>query len=533
MPVVPDLSVVVPAGDAGGRLGAVLHALRGQTLDGIEVLVVADSTSGTELADVAEAVTADARVRLIVADRSPRGAGLAAACGRRVAFIRDEVPPPDAFAALVDALDRAGADVAVRGRAGEGPPAPVRTATLAREPALVTRRTCGLVVFDTAWLRATDEGSRGPLAAGLGLLAAARRVAVVPGLDHRCPAGRTPLSEYLRDERECAKLVGDLGAPALARAYGGHVREHEAFLRIARFAEAGADDDDVRSALRALLDVLPEGEVGGDPLRALVIGLVARRRTAAARPLAHWLLDEVSDPAAQVRDWAQSLATMEESELLWPEARVELAPAVIAALRAHVPIDAAGSWRALVDEARRVLPDDALVLVPEAATHPALAARALSARALVDGCVQRVARAGRMVVVEGRSAVGGDRAVPVLHGAGGEVSAASVDWVPERVGGWHWSASYPLRSLPLERTLTPALSVALEGFAVAIDGEGEMPRTRRRDPLMCDRVDGATALRRRRHWLVRAARDAAAVIRMRAASVRGAIADLRDRVLVR
>ncbi|MGW9112798.1 glycosyltransferase [Microbacterium sp. NPDC055683] len=503
-----------------------------QRVDEAEIIVVVDAASEASLEHVARAAAADGRVRLVRAgERSLRSSAIDAARGAFIAFHDSDDVPAGAYQALVESLIRTGSDVALFG--GE-----TRSGTSVRaDPTLIARRGCGLAVFDTSFLRAAPRPPReeDDLPGTTRVLLAADRIDVVGG-QHRCRARRLALVDYLVAERACATLVGDRRAPALALAYGGFVREHEAFARVAHFAEDGVDDDDVRAALRALLDVLPAGPAHADPLRALVIDLVARGRTAAARPLARWLRGGADDPAAQVRDWVWALTSMADAELLWPHVRVALVPAVAAALRAGVPVDDARGWRALVEEARRVLAPDALVLVPEASTHPALAARALAARALVAGRVRRVVRNGRVVEVEGRSAVGGDRAMPILHAGAGadDVAAAAVDWVPAPDGGWRWTARYPLRSLPLERMLAPALSVSLEGFAVAVDGaDGELPPVRNRDALLCDRVAGAVVLRRRSHWLLRAVHRRIDAARTRAASARRVITDQWDRLLVR
>ncbi len=112
------LSVVVPVFDSGPRLHRCLESLAGQTLDGLEVVLV-DDGSRDGSADVARAF-ADKHDRARLVSQSHRGvgpardAGVRVASGEYLAFCdSDDEVPPGAYERLVAALRQSGSDLAV------------------------------------------------------------------------------------------------------------------------------------------------------------------------------------------------------------------------------------------------------------------------------------------------------------------------------------------------------------------------------------------------------------------------------------
>ncbi|MEV4419834.1 glycosyltransferase [Patulibacter sp. NPDC049589] len=114
----PVVSVVVPTRDRAVRLGRLLEALRGQTLDpaSFEVIVCDDASAGPEPGRVLDAVAAEGVLDLRVL-RHDVPAGPAVARNRAwrtaraplVAFVDDDcVPSPRWLEALLDAWDAAG-----------------------------------------------------------------------------------------------------------------------------------------------------------------------------------------------------------------------------------------------------------------------------------------------------------------------------------------------------------------------------------------------------------------------------------------
>lgn len=104
------VSIIVPAYQAGGNIGACLQALRAQTFTEIEILCVDDgSTDATGPLLHAEAAL-DARVRVLqqanAGVSAARNAGIEQTRGEYIAFVdADDVLPPQAVARLWEAVD--------------------------------------------------------------------------------------------------------------------------------------------------------------------------------------------------------------------------------------------------------------------------------------------------------------------------------------------------------------------------------------------------------------------------------------------
>jgi heptose III glucuronosyltransferase len=115
----PTLSVVVPAFNAAGHLGACLASVFAGGRDDIEVIVVDDGSTDASMAVLEPLCRADPRVRVVQhpgrANRgvsASRNLGLHAATGRWVWFVdADDLLEPGAIARVVEAALQTDADV--------------------------------------------------------------------------------------------------------------------------------------------------------------------------------------------------------------------------------------------------------------------------------------------------------------------------------------------------------------------------------------------------------------------------------------
>lgn len=112
---VPRLSVVVPFYNNADQLGDCLNSIAEQTMTDLAVIMVDDgSTDGS--ADIAAAqAAADSRFTLVRVPNdgpgSARNHGVAAAAGELLAFVdADDLLPADAYATMVEVLDRGTSD---------------------------------------------------------------------------------------------------------------------------------------------------------------------------------------------------------------------------------------------------------------------------------------------------------------------------------------------------------------------------------------------------------------------------------------
>jgi CDP-glycerol glycerophosphotransferase len=113
----PRISVVIPIYNVEPYLAACLDSVARQTESDLEVILVDDGSTDASGA-IADAYAAgDARFRVV---RRPNGGlsaarntGVEHATGELLAFVdSDDLLPPDAYALLLDALDRSGSDFA-------------------------------------------------------------------------------------------------------------------------------------------------------------------------------------------------------------------------------------------------------------------------------------------------------------------------------------------------------------------------------------------------------------------------------------
>jgi CDP-glycerol glycerophosphotransferase len=111
------VSVVVPVYNVAAYLGPCLESLAGQTMGDLEVVMVDDGSTDESVEIAKRFVARDARFRLVRQANAGLGAarntGIEHATGEFIAFAdSDDLLPPDAYEALLGALDASGSDFA-------------------------------------------------------------------------------------------------------------------------------------------------------------------------------------------------------------------------------------------------------------------------------------------------------------------------------------------------------------------------------------------------------------------------------------
>lgn len=113
----PLVSIVVPVFNAAGVIAQAIASVQAQTCDDWELLLVDDgeTDSGNQAAIMAEFAAADVRIHLLATAGGTgagpaRNVGLAAACGRYIAFLdADDMWDPQKLRLQLDAMRGAGA----------------------------------------------------------------------------------------------------------------------------------------------------------------------------------------------------------------------------------------------------------------------------------------------------------------------------------------------------------------------------------------------------------------------------------------
>jgi CDP-glycerol glycerophosphotransferase len=115
--MVPRVSVVVPIHNVAAYLEACLDSLAQQTMSDLEIIMVDDGSTDESPAIAQRFVARDERFRLMRQANAGQGAarntGTGQSGGEFLAFVDgDDVLPPNAYEALLGALDRTSSDFA-------------------------------------------------------------------------------------------------------------------------------------------------------------------------------------------------------------------------------------------------------------------------------------------------------------------------------------------------------------------------------------------------------------------------------------
>lgn len=116
----PLVSIIMPAYNAGARIGKAMEQVLSQSFSDLELIVVNDGSKDDTEAVASACAAKDPRVRVVtVRNGGPaaaRNTGMASAAGKYLTFIDDDDESmPAAFGALAEEADRAGAELVLTG----------------------------------------------------------------------------------------------------------------------------------------------------------------------------------------------------------------------------------------------------------------------------------------------------------------------------------------------------------------------------------------------------------------------------------
>ncbi|MGI6879169.1 glycosyltransferase family 2 protein [Microbacterium sp. gxy059] len=545
----PLLSVVMPTHNVGPWVRETLQSVLSQSLADLEVLVVDDHSEDDTLDVVERAAEGDPRVRVLNATSrgggSARNEGVAHARGRFLVFADgDDLIPDGAYSALVESLRASGSDIAIGdylkfspvdtwrptdSMAAYGTPA--TGTSLADAPTLLYSRPCWNKVFRRDWwvrhdLRFPDVPRSNDIVPMMRAYLAATTIDVIPDVVYlyRARPGAGSMTaqassavsvlSYLDQETTCARLVMEQGSTSIERAYARLIYDRDGYLHVARYLSrrTGPTEDDaaVAEAVCTLLETIPAAPGGLPTAKRLTLQLVAEGEFEAARAMTAGNDDPKRVVPDHLAGWARALELIEERALRRAGDSKALLLPIIASLLAPGGGEDPEAWRRASEAGEQLCGSRAVVLVPETRIPVNRLEDALRARDAADGVVTGISGGRTGLVVTGTSTLGSGDILPVLHDAeangGAPIEPAELSWRRTEDGRNEWRALYPVRALPLQRPLAPALLLAEGAEAVSARCGAELPEYDALDPLLYDSFGEALMVRRRRHWLPRAAR---------------------------
>lgn len=552
-----SLSVVMPTHNVGPWIRETLESVLQQDVEGLEVIVVDDHSTDETCSIVDTFVGRDARVRLVRATSrgggSARNIGADHARGKYIAFCDgDDIVPDGAYAALVRSLERSGSDLAIgdylkfRPSDTWRPTAGMKAYGQAREgisiedePTLLYSRPCWNKVFardfwESRGLRYPDVPRSNDVVPMVKAYLLARHLDVIEDVVYvyrERPGGSSMTAKadssasilsYLGQERICAQLVTGTHSSKLAAVYSALIYDRDGYVHVARFVAAwqggGGRDSEIVDAVRALLDDAPPPPENVSAWKVAVMQLVAAGEIAAARTVVRALSEAGAQDGSRVGDWPELFSALRRHGI----SLGDVGPSELTA--AQLLIAEAGTtdprvWAERRDAILRVLGPRSMMLVPEASVAMDSLQAVFELRSRAAAAVTAISGGESILVLEGRSAVGGDQMRPVLHdGERGQdlpVVPDRISWEHDGDQGWRWTARFPVASLPLHRPLAPALTTPDGALVASMESHADLPPYSARDAFLYDRFGSVLMVRRRRHWLPRAARRAAIVARAR------------------
>lgn len=559
------LSVVVPTHNVAPWIAETLASLRAQDVEGMEIIVVDDhSTDGTK--QILRAVERD-EPRLKVIDSvtygggSARNIGVDHARGKYLIFCDgDDLVPPGAYCALVQSLEESGSDIAFgdylkfsptdtwRPTASmSGFQQRARGVPITERATLIYSRPCWNKAFSRGFwesrkIRFPDVPRSNDIVPMTKAYLLARKVDVIddvvylyrerPGTSSMTSRASSAVStvSYFTQEAECAQLIIGTHSPSVDRVYAALVYDRDGYVHLTKYLktwEAPSDaDSDVVESIRRVTRMVKVAGSWLDPLKRLTFALVADGEIGAAAALTAVLTNKANEHGRAVprtRQLVTLLDALTAKEYAMTEsARRELAERVLLELAASAEDDADSSdWSDAAARATDFFAFDVVRAVPEFyslrnGVRPSSESVRMT-RSSVSGRVTAL-RGGKQLVLEGTSLEGAEQVVPVLFEPLAEdhliVRPVNVDW-REDGAVFHWRAQYTIDSLPLHRSVVPAMQRRAAGL-VSITFDSELPEYEAQDAFLYRTVGSTVVIDRRRHWVLRAGRRGLIIARDRA-----------------
>ncbi|WP_194383531.1 glycosyltransferase family 2 protein [Microbacterium luteum] len=549
------LSVVIPTHDVGAWIAETLVSVLAQDVADMEVVVVDDASTDDTAAIVSRFAESDDRVRLIHAEQrgggSARNRGVAEASGRYLVFCDgDDLVPLGAYRAMVESLERTDSDIAFgdflkfsptdtwRPTASMSAYArPAQGIRLVDEPTLILARPCWNKVFrrdfwTSSEITFPDVPRSNDIVPMVTAYARAEKVDILsdvvylyrerPGatsMTARADSADSVLS-YLTQERECARVIADLGDDALTAAYRRLIWDRDGFVHVAKFAASptrGAREAEIAAMLSDLLDLVGPAPSGIAPFKVLALTLAARSQWVAAKVAAGW---EQRYDTPDLHELAELLdALSSRGERLAPEDRISWLS--VRALQSWMPdrTDESG-WAAAAAALAAHCGDGILARVAEIGSADLDPAEVVPARRTAAALVTEL-RGGMTLRITGQSDLGAEDCVPVLWPVDGltdvieptsvrwqSVEADAADAAGDSASAHRvWTAEYPRKTLPTHVLLQPALRLT-SGTVVTADSRPPLPDYSVMDSFIYERHRDVVVLYRRRGRIVRAVRRA-------------------------
>ncbi|WP_448003871.1 glycosyltransferase family 2 protein [Agromyces bauzanensis] len=555
-PEIPLLSVVVPTHNVHSWIRETLGSVLAQDVDHMEVLVVDDHSTDDTATVVRRVAEADPRVRLIEATvrggGSARNTGVRHAQGRYLIFCDgDDLVPDGAYHALVESLEASGSDIAFGDYLKFSPTDTWRPTarwpvyqhsrqrfTAAESPSLLYGRACwnkafrrsfwdslgvafpdvprsnDIVPMTTAYLRATAIDMVEPV------VYLYRERQGTSSMSARADSATAFLS-YLTQELACAELVAETNSTALTRAYASLIFDRDGWVHLTKYLRSESRDEtrdaEVVDALRRLVGRVGHTHLVRPDLHRILFALAVDGSIDAAAALARATTGPRQDIGTELQNWIaflhiQSTAGVEMvSEEPWL-ARLAAETLATAVLTGSAETDGRAIELATLASSQEptVLHDAAELTSGGTTEHARLRARFDASRTVAPSLT--ALSSGRSLEVT----------VETLH------ASASLDPVlfeprlgqvfrPDRLttSKGTYVAEFDARSLPIGPKLIVALheqggdrlhTARFVGVVPDYDPFDHFTVIQRRDTL---------ELARRGHWLSRAARKAARLVRRR------------------
>ncbi|MDZ8171044.1 glycosyltransferase family 2 protein [Microbacterium xanthum] len=548
------LSVVIPTHDVGAWIAETLTSVLAQDIADMEVIVVDDASTDDTAEIVSRFAASDDRVRLVHAalrgGGSARNRGVQEAAGRYLVFCDgDDLVPQGAYRSMVGSLEDSGSDIAFgdflkfsptdtwRPTASMAAYArPARGIRLVDEPTLILARPCWNKVFrrefwTAAGIAFPDVPRSNDIVPMVSAYARAERVDILSDVVYlyRERPGATSMTakadsadsvlSYLTQERECARVIADLGDAALTSAYRRLIWDRDGFVHVAKFAasdERGDREGEIAAMLADLLALVGPAPVGIAPFKVLTLTLAARSQWTPAKVASGWETRYDTPDLGELAALLDALA--QNGERLAPDDRI--AWLSVRALQSWMPdrTEPAG-WAAAAAALARQCGDRILARVAEIGSAALDLGDVVAERRAVAALATRL-RGGTTLHVTGQSDLGADDCVPVLWPVDGEsavIEPTTVSWQrvepgdddaadlssPHRV----WTAEYPRKNVPTHVLFQPALRLA-SGLIVTADSRPPLPDYSVMDSFIYERHRDVVVIYRRRGRIVRAVRRA-------------------------